>query len=94
MTTYVKASHLLVQTEEEALKIQEEINKGKDFAQAAKEVSLCPSGQNGGDLGYFSKGQMVKEFEDAAFSMEVGQLSNPIKTQFGYHLIYLTDKKD
>jgi len=94
MTTFVKASHLLVKTEEEALKLKEEINNGKDFAQAAMEVSLCPSGQNGGDLGYFTKGQMVKEFEDAAFSMEVGEVSNPIKTQFGYHLIYLTDKKD
>ena len=94
MPTFVKASHLLVKTEEEALKIKEEINKGKEFAKAAKEVSLCPSGENGGDLGYFTRGQMVKEFEDAAFSMEVGQVSNPIKTQFGYHLIYLTDKKD
>ena len=94
MPTFVKASHLLVKTEEEALKIKEEINNGKEFAKAAKEVSLCPSGENGGDLGYFTRGQMVKEFEDAAFSMEVGQVSNPIKTQFGYHLIYLTDKKD
>ena len=93
MTEYVKASHLLVKTEDEALKIKEEITHGKDFAVAAKEVSLCPSGQNGGDLGYFTKGQMVKEFEDAAFSMEIGEVSNPIKTQFGYHLIYLTDKK-
>ncbi|MBE7704252.1 MAG: peptidylprolyl isomerase [Cyanobacteria bacterium SIG29] len=94
MATFVKASHLLVKTEAEALKIKEEIAAGKDFAQAAQEVSLCPSGQNGGDLGYFTKGQMVKEFETAAFSMEVGEVSNPIKTQFGYHLIYLTDKKD
>ena len=94
MTTFVKASHLLVQTEEEAIKLKNEIDNGKDFAQLAKEVSLCPSGQNGGDLGYFTKGQMVKEFEDACFSMEVGEVSNPIKTQFGYHLIYLTDKKD
>lgn len=94
MTTMVKASHLLVKTEEEALKLKEEIANGKEFAQAAKEVSLCPSGQNGGDLGYFTKGQMVKEFEDAAFSMNVGEVSNPIRTQFGYHLIYLTDKKD
>ena len=90
----VKASHLLVKTEEEALKIKKEIENGKEFAVAAKEVSLCPSSNNGGDLGYFTKGQMVKEFEDAAFSMEVGEVSNPIKTQFGYHLIYLTDKKD
>lgn len=94
MTTYVKASHLLVKTEEEAKKLKEEIANGKDFGQVAQEVSLCPSGANGGDLGYFTKGQMVKEFEDAAFSMEVGQVSDPIKTQFGYHLIYLTDKKD
>ena len=94
MPIFVKASHLLVKTEEEALKLKEQIKDGKDFAKAAKEVSLCPSGQNGGDLGYFTKGQMVKEFEDAAFSMEVGEVSNPIKTQFGYHLIYLTDKKD
>ncbi len=94
MTTFVKASHILVKTEDEAQKLKDEIIKGKDFAQAAKEVSLCPSGQNGGDLGYFKKGQMVKEFEDAAFSMDIGQISNPIKTQFGYHLIYLTDKKD
>ena len=94
MPTFVKASHLLVKTEEEALKLKEQIKDGKDFAKAAKEVSLCPSGENGGDLGYFTRGQMVKEFEDAAFSMEVGEVSNPIKTQFGYHLIYLTDKKD
>lgn len=94
MTTFVKASHLLVKTEEEALKLKEEIAAGKEFAKVAQEVSLCPSGQNGGDLGYFTKGQMVKEFEDACFSMEVGEVSNPIKTQFGYHLIYLTDKKD
>ena len=94
MTTFVKASHLLVKTEEEALKLKEEIAAGKEFAKAAQEVSLCPSGQNGGDLGYFTKGQMVKEFEDACFSMEVGEVSAPIKTQFGYHLIHLTDKKD
>ncbi len=94
MANFVKASHLLVKTEDEALNIKKEIMEGKDFAAAAREVSLCPSGQNGGDLGYFSRGQMVKEFEDAAFSMEVGEVSNPIKTQFGYHLIYLTDKKD
>ena len=94
MTTYVKASHLLVKTEEEAKKLKEEIDNGKDFAKLAREVSLCPSGQNGGDLGYFAKGQMVKEFEDAAFAMNVGEVSNPVKTQFGYHLIYLTDKQD
>ena len=94
MTTFVKASHILVKTEEEAKNLKQEIDNGKDFAAVAREVPLCPSGQNGGDLGYFSKGQMVKEFEDAAFSMNVGEVSNPVKTQFGYHLIYLTDKQD
>lgn len=93
MTT-VRASHLLVETEEEAKKLKQEIEQGKSFAETAKEVSLCPSGQEGGDLGYFGKGMMVKEFEDAAFSMNVGEISDPIKTQFGWHLIQLTDKKD
>ncbi|MDD3237047.1 MAG: peptidylprolyl isomerase [Candidatus Gastranaerophilales bacterium] len=94
MPTYVRASHLLVKTEEEAKSLREEILEGKDFAQVASEVSMCPSGANGGDLGFFTKGQMVQEFEDAAFSMKVGEVSDPIKTQFGYHLIKLTDTKD
>jgi peptidyl-prolyl cis-trans isomerase C len=94
MSTYVKASHLLVATEEEANKLREEIMAGKAFADVAAEVSICPSGANGGDLGYFGRGEMVKEFEDAAFSMEVDEISMPIKTDFGYHLIKLTDKKD
>lgn len=92
--TRVKASHLLVATEEEAKKLKEEIENGKSFADVAAEVSMCPSGANGGDLGYFGKGQMVKEFEDAAFSMNVGEISEPIQTQFGWHLVYLTDKQD
>lgn len=94
MATYVRASHLLVKTEEEAVKLREEILAGKDFAEVAAQVSMCPSGRDGGDLGFFGKGQMVKEFEDACFSMEVGEVSNPIKTQFGYHLIKLTDTQD
>lgn len=94
MPLYVKASHILVKTEDEAIKLREEIVAGKDFATAAAELSSCPSGANGGDLGYFSKGQMVKEFEDAAFSMEIGEISQPVKTSFGYHLLYLTDRKD
>jgi len=92
MTTEVRASHILVKTEDEAKKLLEEIKAGKDFADAAAEYSLCPSGANGGDLGFFSKGMMVKPFEDAAFSLEVGGLSDPVETQFGWHLIYLTDK--
>ena len=94
MTTEVKASHILVKTESEAISLLEEIKNGKSFADAASENSLCPSGYNGGDLGYFGRGMMVKPFEDAAFSMEIGEVSNPIKTQLGYHLIHLTDKKD
>ena len=90
----VRASHLLVKTEEEAKQLREEILNGKKFEDVATEVSLCPSGANGGDLGFFGKGVMVKEFEDAAFSMNVGDLSQPIQTQFGWHLLYLTDKKD
>lgn len=94
MPTLVRASHILAKTEEEIIKIKEEIENGKDFATAAQEYSLCPSGQNGGDLGFFSRGQMVKEFENAAFSMKKGEISSPIKTNFGYHLIYLTDTQD
>ncbi len=93
MTTEVKASHILVKTEDEALNLYDEIKNGKSFAQAAMENSLCPSGKSGGDLGYFGRGMMVKPFEDAAFELEVGEISNPVQTQFGWHLILLTDKK-
>lgn len=93
MTTEVKASHILVKTEEEAKKLYDEIKNGKNFADAAAEVSLCPSGSAGGDLGFFSRGMMVKPFEDAAFALETGELSEPVQTQFGWHLIQVTDKK-
>ncbi len=92
MTTEIRASHILVKTEDEAKKLYDEIINGKSFADAAQEVSLCPSGQNGGDLGFFGKGMMVKPFEDAAFALEVGEISHPVETQFGWHLIQLTDK--
>lgn len=93
MTNEVRASHILVKTEDEARSLLEEIRAGKSFAQAAEEVSLCPSGQNGGDLGFFGRGMMVKPFEDAAFSMEnIGEVSEPVQTQFGWHLIQLTGK--
>lgn len=91
--TQVRASHILVKTQAEALKIRQEIINGKSFAQAAKEYSICPSGQEGGDLGYFCRGMMVPEFEDAAFSLPVQKLSDPLQTQFGWHLILVTDKK-
>ena len=82
-----------IPTEEEAKKLYDEIKNGASFAKIAEEKSLCPSGQNGGDLGFFGKGMMVKPFEDAAFSLEVGELSQPVQTQFGWHLIEVTDKK-
>ena len=93
MTTEVRASHILVATEEEANNLRNEIINGKNFADVAAEYSKCPSGANGGDLGYFGRGMMVKPFEYAAFELEVGELSQPVQTQFGWHLIEVTDKK-
>ena len=92
MTTSIRASHILVKTEEKEKKLYDEIQNGASFAKIAEEKSLCPSGQNGGDLGFFGKGMMVKPFEDAAFSLNVGEISQPVQTQFGWHLIQLTDK--
>ena len=95
MLREVRASHILVKSEDEAKKLLEEIEGGKSFADAAKEVSLCPSGRDGGDLGFFKKGVMVKPFEDAAFAMkEIGEISEPVQTQFGWHLIQLTGMID
>lgn len=90
----VNASHILVDTEEKAKAILEEIFSGKkSFEDAAKEYSSCPSKENGGNLGDFSRGQMVPEFENAAFSMEIGEITKePVKTQFGYHLMKLISK--
>lgn len=90
----VTASHILVDTEEKADEIYAAIEGGKDFAEAATEFSSCPSKERGGDLGPFGKGQMVPEFEEAAFAMEVGKVSSPVKTQFGFHIIKLTDKTE
>lgn len=90
----VRASHILVKTEAEAKDLLDKINNGADFAELAQEYSMCPSKRDGGDLRFFGKGMMVKPFEDAAFSLEVGQVSEPVETQFGWHLIKLTDKKE
>lgn len=90
----LRARHILVDTEEEAKAIQDELKAGKDFAELAKEKSKCPSGRRGGDLDWFGKGQMVPEFEKAAFSLEKGQVSDIVKTSFGYHIIKLEDKKE
>ncbi len=88
-----KASHILVDSEEEAKKAAEEIAAGKAFSDAAREYSTCPSKEKGGDLGYFGKGQMAPEFERAAFGAQAGETVGPVQTQFGYHLIRVEDKK-
>ncbi len=84
----VKASHILVEDEETAAEVLEKIESGEDFNELAKEYSKDPSAeQNGGDLGYFKRGVMVPEFENTVFSLEVGEISEPVQTQFGYHII-------
>ena len=88
----VCAGHILVETEAEALKIKSQINNYDDFKHFARMHSSCPSGQQGGYLGCFGKGQMVKPFEEAAFNGAVGEVSDPVRTQFGYHLIWVTKK--
>ncbi len=91
----VNASHILVATEEEAAKVAAEIAAGtKTFEEAAKDYSSCPSKEAGGNLGEFGRGQMVPEFEEAAFSLEIGTVSAPVKTQFGYHIIRVNAKNE
>lgn len=88
------ARHILVKTQEECIELKEKIDSGADFVEIAKEYSLCPSGKKGGDLGEFSPGQMVKEFNDVVFNDEVGKVHGPVQTQFGYHLIEITDRSE
>ncbi len=88
------ARHILVETEEVCNDLKEQIENGGDFAAVAAEFSACPSGKSGGDLGKFSKGQMVKEFDDVVFSKELNKVHGPVKTQFGYHLIEITERAE
>ena len=90
----VHARHILVKTEEEAKAILEELKKGGDFAEIAKAKSQDSSAAEGGDLGYFAQDQMVPEFATVAFKLEKGQISDPVKTQFGWHIIKVEDKRD
>lgn len=91
----VSARHILVETEEEANKAKEEILSGKlSFGDASMKYSMCPSNQQGGSLGEFSKGMMVPEFEEVAFAAEIGVISEPVQTQFGYHLILVDAKNE
>jgi peptidyl-prolyl cis-trans isomerase C len=86
------ARHILVENEEECLKLKNEIEAGTDFAESAKKHSKCPSGAEGGGLGEFNPGQMVPEFDTVVFNEEIGKVHGPIKTQFGYHLIEITSR--
>ena len=88
----VRASHILVKSRAEAIQLKKDIDNGGSFYQYAKMYSLCPSSQNGGDLGYFRRGQMVQPFEDEAFELSIGEVSEPVGTEFGWHLIKVTDK--
>ena len=88
------ARHILVAHEETCESLKTQIQEGADFADVAREHSQCPSGQEGGALGEFSPGQMVPEFDQVVFSAEVNQVHGPVKTQFGYHLIEITDRTE
>jgi len=89
----LRARHILVATRAEADAVEAELAAGRPFAELAKEKSTGPSGPNGGDLGYFVRGNMVKEFEDAVFALKVGDVSEPVKTKFGWHVIKLEDRR-
>ena len=89
-----KARHILVATQEECEDIKKQIENGADFAELAKERSQCPSGKQGGDLGEFGPGQMVKEFDQVVFTEEIGKVCGPVQTQFGYHLIEITARNE
>ena len=87
MPENVHCAHILVKTQQEAADVLARVKKGESFSKLASEKSLCPSGKRGGDLGTFGRGRMVREFDIAAFSLEKGSVSQPVKTQFGWHII-------
>ena len=88
------ARHILVETEEQCQELKDRIDAGEDFAAVAKEYSSCPSKAQGGDLGSFGPGMMVPEFDKVAFSADVNSLQGPVKTQFGYHLLEVTNRTE
>jgi peptidyl-prolyl cis-trans isomerase C len=90
--TLAKARHILVKTEEECEKLKTQIENGAEFSEIAERHSECPSGKQGGALGEFSPGQMVKEFDEVVFNEETGKIHGPVKTQFGFHLIQITSR--
>ena len=91
MSEKIRASHILVENKYEVDDLLKKLKDGKSFADLAKSFSKCPSRMRGGDLGPFGRGQMVQSFEDAAFALNVGEVSEPVLTQFGYHLIQRTE---
>ena len=91
MADTIRASHILVENNYEVEDLQKKLKDGKSFAELAKSFSKCPSRMQGGDLGEFGRGQMVPSFEEAAFNLKVGEVSGPVRTQFGYHLIHRTE---
>ncbi len=89
-----RARHILVKDEKACLDLKNQIESGASFSDLAAKHSLCPSGKKGGDLGEFFRGQMVQEFDEVVFSQEIGKAHGPVKTQFGYHLILIENRKD
>ena len=87
MADKVHCAHILVKTEQEAKDALKELQAGRNFGELARHKSLCPSGKDGGDLGTFGRGQMVRPFEKAAFELEKGNIAGPVKTEFGWHII-------
>ena len=87
MPDKVHCAHILVKSESEAKVVLERLKKGEKFGRVARAVSRCPSAKRGGDLGTFTRGKMVKEFENAAFALQKGQVSGVVKTKFGFHVI-------
>ena len=86
------ARHILVATEATCQELKKQIESGSDFGELAKKHSKCPSGKQGGGLGTFTQGQMVREFDEVVFTKEIGRVHGPVKTQFGYHLIEITNR--
>ena len=87
MSNKIKCSHILVEKHSQALQLLDEIKKGKKFGSVARHISKCPSRKKDGNLGYFTKGMMVKELDEAAVKLQIGEISEPVKTEFGYHII-------
>lgn len=94
MASQIRASHILVVNETHCKELIEKLKNGASFEELARQFSKCPSGKkSGGDLGFFGKGKMIPQFENAAFKLKVGEIAGPVKTQFGYHIIKKTAEK-